>query len=798
MTTTLKYATQEADVNGAPYTRRLIDEVTVTRSLQNGFYGFLSPTQIRARLANTDAGLNGMFVGADQRGALVVAKRWDAIAGGPPVTLASGRISDYEVGDEVVLSVASELPEVLLTLLPKETVTVQAFPKATDLGVTIPIVFGNVKNLPLSYIFFDRTANVYIFLVSYAGVTPTAVYRDGALVDSAEYTAYNGTYNNSVGGVGGNLTAYSVIVFVKEPMDFQGRLYDRKEGNRLTADITGLQPERNFARAIRSLWSNSTWGLGQPLDAAAFDAAEADLTAIGGLYCDGVVIDQKPAKEYLDELAGVRGMRFDVTSTGSLTVAIDKPATVYDATFGFDDQFGYRNLLEKPARRWRSTSELVSSLQVEYRFDVASGEFLSLTNSRASSPRGQAKRLSLHFVRDHTTADKWADYQAKRLRVNGQYIRTTLGLEGMALGLGSRIVVIDPTGGIYSGYEIVKQVFHLTSMEVECIPYEPDLYTYTAGTLPGDESVDLGADLSWTPPAAPSGLTKPSHGAEQASDGSTSAWVDLSWTASPTVDVTYAVQLRKNGESIWTTWDEKNTTSTRIRGLIPGIAYDYQVLSRSRQNLFSTSAAQLLNQVAPGDSTAPPAPSAIAVRQGTGKSVEIDVTFAEPADWSSVELYRNTVNNSSTASLIETKKAKRFHDVNVAFENTYHYWAKVVDFSGNKSGFSPSLNHSITPSQVGTSHLGNQTVTTPIRQLVNTYTYTPAIIAPGNTNVRQVVHNLGVRPSGVTPIVTAWDVFPRLDILIVLDAETVTSSFTVLIRNEGTSDINISVSVDYW
>lgn len=78
----LKYATQEASVNGTSYPRRLLEDIVIERSLQNGFFGFLSQTTYRARLSNLDGELNAPFGAADQRGVLATAKRWDAIAGG--------------------------------------------------------------------------------------------------------------------------------------------------------------------------------------------------------------------------------------------------------------------------------------------------------------------------------------------------------------------------------------------------------------------------------------------------------------------------------------------------------------------------------------------------------------------------------------------------------------------------------------------------------------------------------------------------------------------------------------------
>jgi len=718
---TKRTATREVEVGANVFEERLLEEVQIERSLQNAFWGFLSPTTIQLRWNNVDNALTDLILcNADPRGSLVTIERWDAIVGGSAVHEATGRISGFTVGDSVVAEVAVEPPQVLLTPIPRETITVQKFPKATDLGFAIPVLFGNVKKAPLAYIFFDLTANVYIYLVSYSGVTPTNVYRQGVLVDPTEYTIYDGTYNNSVGGVGGDLRAYCVVVFTTEQREFNGRVYARKENQVISADVTGLQPERNFARAIRSILSNATWGLGQTVDSTTFDAAEADLTAIGNLFCDGWLLDQRPAKEYLDQLALVRGLWFDQSSAGAWRVYLDKAATDYAAQFGYNDGVerggrGFNNLIERPERRFIGLEDSISALDCEYRYDDFSRAFLAVTSSRTVRTTGQPRRFSLEFVRDATTADKIADFVAQKYFWLGEEIDTVAALEARNLSLGDRVVIWAPDYECGDGYEVRGMTRGMTTFRLNLSKYSHNPYTYVAGTLPADAQEDAGADLSHSPPAAPSGLTKSSQGTEQASDGATKAWFDLSWTASTTAGVRYIIQIKKNGEAAtaWMTWDETavGVTTTRLRHLEPGLAYDIRVFARSQQNLDSLTSTSLTNQLAPGDTTAPSAPSAIAVRQAGGKSVEIEGTFTPPADWGTTILYRNTTNNSGTATEIDRGKKKNFHDQNVSYGTTYYYWLKVVDLSGNTSGFSPSSSHSVAVVQLQTGDLSDNSVT---------------------------------------------------------------------------------------
>jgi len=479
-----RYATREVFVNGAVWQRGL-GEIVIERRLQEVFYGFLSPTTIEVRLPNIDGALSMVFgpSATDRRGSVVNIYSWDEDVGGAATLEASGSIASIEVGDEVVLQIAVELPSVLLTTLPKETTTTQKFPSAVDLGFGIPVLFGNVKRLPLAYVYVNLVSNVYIYLVSYAGVTPTVVYRDDQVVSGGEYTIYNGTYNNSVAGVGGNLTAYCVIVFTTEQRDFSDRLYDRTEGDRMTADVTGLAPERNFARAIRSILSNTTWGLAQSVDATTFDQAESDLSAIGSLYCDGWLLEQKSVKEYLDELALTRGMRFSRTSAGAWQLYVDKVATTYVGKFGYNDIGGLRNLIEKPAARLKDIGDSVSTLEVEFRHDPISRTYAAITTARSVTAFGQPKRFRLNFVRDSTTADKISDYLTKKLKLLDHTIDTGSGHEARALKEGDRVTVEARDYGVFAPYEVFGIRKRLTSVELNLARYRPDPYTYTAAEL---------------------------------------------------------------------------------------------------------------------------------------------------------------------------------------------------------------------------------------------------------------------------------------------------------------------------
>lgn len=216
-------------------------------------------------------------------------------------------------------------------------------------------------------------------------------------------------------------------------------------------------------------------------------------------------------------------------------------------------------------------------------------------------------------------------------------------------------------------------------------------------------------------PADPPPATLSTSGSYLAGDGSSLAFLTMSVPAITSGARYHNVLYRRNGAAQWLLAAQIDNTAAvlvRIDDLSTGIAFDVAVQEVSPYGrLGNVVEATGSPFTTPGDTTAPGDPSAIAVRQSGAKIVEIDITHTAPADWAITELYRNTSNDSGTATLIEIKKAKRFHDENVSYGTTYYYWAKVVDLSGNKSGFSPSASHSILVARIVTGDVTDEAIT---------------------------------------------------------------------------------------
>lgn len=93
---------------------------------------------------------------------------------------------------------------------------------------------------------------------------------------------------------------------------------------------------------------------------------------------------------------------------------------------------------------------------------------------------------------------------------------------------------------------------------------------------------------------------------------------------------------------------------------------------------------------------APAVPTGLTAISGTGKSVSLAWTANSESFFSEYRVYRNTVNNSSTATLVAETGSNRFVDVDVVPATTYYYWISAVSTYEVESSKSSGVN--ITPS----------------------------------------------------------------------------------------------------
>lgn len=170
--------------------------------------------------------------------------------------------------------------------------------------------------------------------------------------------------------------------------------------------------------------------------------------------------------------------------------------------------------------------------------------------------------------------------------------------------------------------------------------------------------------------------------------------LSLDWDDAASVFVNaYDIEVRENGTSPWTISATSIASATTVYGLTVGTAYDVRVRAR-RSNGVEGDWNQVDNTTVAGDTTAPAAPSGVSATAQTG-AIKIDWTNPSAGDFRKSRLYRNTTNDSSTASLVTDiygfPSDSDTHTDTVTTGATRYYWLKAVDSSGNASGFSSGV-----------------------------------------------------------------------------------------------------------
>lgn len=181
-------------------------------------------------------------------------------------------------------------------------------------------------------------------------------------------------------------------------------------------------------------------------------------------------------------------------------------------------------------------------------------------------------------------------------------------------------------------------------------------------------------------------------------DGSFLPNAIVSWGAPGNPFVTrYDVEWRQTSET-----DYNSTTTPETSIEVGPFVNNVQYLIRVRAVTESGSKGPFVtaNFTGGGDATAPAAPSGISA---TGEFQAIRVEWTNPADldFSHVEVYEHTSNNSGAATKIATSTGDHYYRTNLGLGATRYYWLKSVDYSGNTSGFSSVA--SATSEDVGSS-----------------------------------------------------------------------------------------------
>lgn len=418
LTATHRFAIRDHyDDSGNYFKGSILETPTLQRELSDIFYGVEDARSVTLRLANVGSNVSGdstwdeIVANEEIRGKWVTLERHDPVDG--TNFEFRGKISSFEIGDRVEICLDMIDDDILDTLLPQGVVTPGTF-STTALGVGAPIniPLGHCRNLPLANIQNDTTNNYYDYLVGYAdggieGIWDDAangygVRRDGVLVDTSEYTFFDGTQ--------ATFSGFAFIRFTTEQKNFSGGYHS------LTADVKGLKlgeasAQRNFIRCIEHFFSNATWGLNDSIDAGTFASAADDLDTIGNLYCDGAITSQRKARDILNDLLYPARAFVTRASDGEWEITVDKAGS---SVANFGDGDGFYNNCEVLSVSAIPAHQAIKTAKAHYAPISPGGDAEKEMSTAVHSTFGEVKTIDLPFVFEDDTAERVLSYIKNR------------------------------------------------------------------------------------------------------------------------------------------------------------------------------------------------------------------------------------------------------------------------------------------------------------------------------------------------------------------------------------------------
>jgi hypothetical protein len=328
-------------------------------------------------------------------------------------------------------------------------------------------------------------------------------------------------------------------------------------------------------------------------------------------------------------------------------------------------------------------------------------EFPTIKNALYKAEDGGEEILSTqqyHCVTSPAQAQRLAKISLERVRqqvaFSGQF-----GPHVIGLAPGDVITFTDADlGWDYKYFEVVGFKLTITpendasalSVDLDLKETAPWVYDWNANETEVDYSPDTNLPNPFNA-IAPTSLAVSGDSFMQ-SDGSLAVGALLTWTAPLDQYVlsggAILIEYKTAASANWIPFGEVSGASTRalITSIKANQAYDYRIRSRNYTGVMSAWLAATATVW--GDTAAPATVTGLTATAGTGRVVQVKWTANTEADLWEYYVYRNTVNNSGTASLVAQVGSNVFVDTSVAIGGTYYYWVRASDASDNLGGIS--------------------------------------------------------------------------------------------------------------
>jgi len=184
-----------------------------------------------------------------------------------------------------------------------------------------------------------------------------------------------------------------------------------------------------------------------------------------------------------------------------------------------------------------------------------------------------------------------------------------------------------------------------------------------------------------------------SGGGRTAGDGTFVHSAIVSWTAPTNLFIShYEVEYKVTSDSSFHA-TQTTETSIEISPLVDALEYTFRVRAvtvKGNKGPYVTA-----TFTGGGDTSAPGLPTSISASGGF-KFITINWTNPADSDLNFVEIYENSSNSSSGATKVGNSSGDTFTRTNLGLSQTKYYFLKSVDYSGNKSAFTSSVNATTT------------------------------------------------------------------------------------------------------
>lgn len=604
----------------------------------------------------------------------------------------NGIIKAWEQGSNGLLSIRAgqDTLAVFKRQVPDETIRLVTFTGASREAVntTIPTVIGGTTSdpVPVPGILIDRVGFTWAFCVGKCR-SIVRVMRDRKVITTG-FTTYLGAADQAI------WPGMVCVKFAADPRDSNGAWPE------ITAELVGLEigsteaEGRNPARVIRAYLTTADtgacgWGLGEPadsIDTASFDQASLDCDTLG-LHLDGMMSQAALSSYWLSQMCLGGRLRLDKPA-GKWRLRVDvatDSVKEYDADNILSYSFwpGDSSLRHKKAR-------------VEYRADFITKQFLGSATRTIGTIGEEENLLEQHLVRDHTTGNAIADYVANIEKFG----ELRMQIQTPEVAVGTRTLEEDEVVTIRVPEFPNGRLFRVTSLSqgtdesrVELRSYDDAIFNTTTPESTTDPSLDpiVRAAPLPAPPMDPSGLNLVTDSRIQA-DGTLLVWIDGTYTPG----TGFLIARIEYGEGATpATWTELGSTTNgnwHHEPVKPGQLYTYRVTAINTGGSSSSATASIQ---AANDTTAPGTPQTPLLK-ALFKSITVEClqNLSKAADLAGFEVWRNTVNNSGTATKTGfqpcpgTADSATYLDETTDYGATYYYWTKAKDHTGNTSGFS--------------------------------------------------------------------------------------------------------------